>query len=132
MKIKTLNLDNAQLDYAVAVASRLNVELKLSPSLAKTFTYFTVNVNGERYQPTTDWLECGRILTEQLISVAPFWSYSCGSRREAWEARQLLDSGERTSVSFGSSPQEAALRCFVLMAFGDEVDIPPELIKESS
>lgn len=138
MNLKTLTLSGAQLDYATAIALNLDVELKLTEfnrGLTKSpegkYQSYIPFVHGERYQPTSDWNECSRIITQHLIGVTPYWSFSLDSRRVAWQARQLRDicNDECDYVFYGVTPLEAVLLCFVFITLGEYVDIPPELEK---
>jgi hypothetical protein len=137
MNLKTLTLNDAQLNYATAIALNLDVELKLTEfnsgltnSPGGKYQSYIPFVHGIRYQPTSVWSECAPIITQHLIGFTPYWSFSLDSRREAWQARKLRDivTDECDYVFYGDTPLEAVLRCFVFLTLGEYVDIPPELV----
>ena len=89
---------------------------KLSKSWAQGFT------------PSTDWAHAGPIIERERITlrtnacVPGHWAayIDFGSSSTAVKARQS-----------GPTPLIAAMRCYVASMFGDEVEIPEELLGAS-
>jgi hypothetical protein len=78
--------------------------------------------HGDLYQPSTDWAQGGPIIERENISTvregdAGNWIASVYDYAESdWH----LHTG-------GTTPLEAAMRCYVASKLGDEVEIPKEL-----
>lgn len=83
---------------------------------------------AQSYLPSTDWAQGGPIIEREGITVV-CWAMRPGPD---WMARLWLELNGRTSVPFtGPTPLIAAMRCYVHLTLGDEVDVPNELIGES-
>jgi len=100
MKIKTSELTDAALDWAVTKAI------------------------GE-YKPvpvpncSTNWAQGGPIIEREEISV----NWANGE----WQAHTVNDQDEYEQIEYGPTPLIAAMRCFVASKLGDDVDVPEEL-----
>ena len=116
MKIKTSELDGAQLDYAVAKCEGEEVRLEKG-QLEALWTD-----NG--YKPSTNWAQGGPIIEREGISTR----HSEKDARGAWYAvlgpNRFLSPDHEGS---GPTPLIAAMRCYVASKLGDEVEIPDEL-----
>jgi len=97
MKIKTSELTDTALDWAVAKCE--GVEFDLAPD-----GYYT-------FKPSTSWAIGGPIIEREGIGVFPL-----GNER-GWAA----------GLQSGPTPLIAAMRCYVASRLGDEVDVPEGL-----
>lgn len=125
--MKTSNLTGAALDWAVAKAMGLPVQLDPMgfgttenggywiwydfPSVKKSL------IIGRDYSPSTDWAQGGPIIERERIGLTPFQS--------EWVANPSYMPIQK-NVS-GPTPLIAAMRCYVASKLGDEIEIPEEL-----
>jgi hypothetical protein len=115
MKIKTNQLTGDALDWAVAKCAELPFP-------------FAYDDYGREYpvSPSTLWIQGGPIIEREEISI----SRECASGRiewAAWTPAPIRDDAE--AFGYGPTPLIAAMRCYVASRFGDEVDVPDELVK---
>ena len=128
MKIKTQELTRAALDWAVARAEEGE---DLNP-----FWHPHKDDDGG-FRPSTNWAHGGLIIEREKIGVRPPTErvlpngQVLGAKADGWFATIYSnDEFGLPSVSrFGPTPLIAAMRCFCAAKFGDEVDIPEELLK---
>jgi hypothetical protein len=97
MKMKTSELNDAALDYAVGKAEGLSHWL-----------------HG-RVLYSNDWSEGGPIIERERITI------DAGEHGRLWAARK----GVYETV--GPTPLVAAMRCYVVSKFGDQVELPEGL-----
>ena len=114
--MKTSELTGAQLDWAVGAANgeKLNVG----------FRNLTYTPKGKRtvykYLPSTSWAQGGPIIEHERILIQPeLGKEGCGN---AWNAISMHDTD-----AYGPTPLIAAMRCYVALKLGDDVEIPKEL-----
>ena len=141
MKIKTADLIRPALDWAVGTALELPVEI------CQVFQYG--RPNGEHYisigetdkdgaevtfEPSEEWSQGGPILEQEGINLFKHNKLS-ESQPDVWCAHKVVPrpnmEGSFNSCALaldGPTPLVAAMRCFVASRFGDEVDIPEELL----
>lgn len=114
MKIKTSELTDTALDWAVIVANGQNAAYWLEMYLTEGRRVFCA-------RPSTEWLQGGPIVEREKIATVPLL--------ECWEAQYENEQREdRNYIIFsGPTPLIAAMRCFVASKLGDEVDVPNEL-----
>lgn len=109
MKIKTSELQDAALDWAVAKCEGYSQEC-----------LDDIAITGQQYESgfySTDWTQAGPIIEREEISIVRVSS-------ALWDAHM-------SNVNFfesGPTPLVAAMRCFVASKLGEECDIPDELI----
>jgi hypothetical protein len=99
MKIKTQDLIDGPLDWAVEVSEEMTVSQR-------------------EFQPSTNWSQGGPIIEREKISIGKaddpdWWAF------KGWKAEDGTP---------GPTPLIAAMRCFVASRLGDEVDVPANLI----
>lgn len=112
MKTKTPELKHAALDWAVAKCEGM---LWMYEDLTKP-------CYGTEY--STDWAQGGPIIENIAGFELKTWLESnSGQRCEAH-----IHNYEGDWISFGATPLEAAMRCYVASKLGDEVEIPDEII----
>lgn len=126
MKVKSIELTDAALDWAVCQAlSRTvfkdkNFKITISGTGADALIYFShpdESVSKVHASPSTDWRQGGAIIAQEGIS------WHCGNKSN-WHAYGY---GKHKNIS-GPTPLIAAMRCYVYDTFGEEVDIPEELL----
>lgn len=112
MKIKTDKLTGAALDWAVAVSEGATDEYL--QDLTRPTNCYT---------PSTDWAQGGPIIEWQKIALD---YYPDGGHEDggAWGAATC----EGTIHALGPTALIAAMRCYVQAHFGDDVEIPEELL----
>lgn len=129
MKVKTADLIGAALDWAVAKCEGKSDDCK---AYAGNLWYGRVTSGFVQYRPSTDPAQGFPIKTRELISTKPRflaagWEYPEGEW--VWQAHLLgpnnLDDNHEQEHE---SELIAAMRCYVAIKLGDEVDVPQELI----
>lgn len=107
MKIKTCNLTDTALDWAVAYCADLPFPV-----------VYDEDGREVAVSPSTDWAQGGPIIEREEIELVPKGMY--------WDA--YADEDFHVPHS-GPTPLIAAMRCYVASKLGDEVEIPEGLIK---
>lgn len=134
MKVQTSKLRRLALDWAVAMAlefkpakwEKTNWGRQLVPAPERTYSGMLIDENGtsltlRNFVPSSNWHQGGQIIHSELIH---FWKDDAS---DDWLAeKQFVDTGAR-DYDAGSTPLEAAMRCFVFHKLGAEVEIPVEL-----
>ena len=115
MKVKTADLIGPALDWAVAKIDQ--------PQWSEYDCELWVQDDEYQYSPSTIWSQGGPIIEREWLDTASWPNESDENLR--WECTQYDSINCRT---FGPTPLIAAMRCFVASRFGDEVDIPEELL----
>lgn len=110
MKTKTSNLTRHALDWAVAKAEGVPVDLD----------GFVWEVGRVVYAYSTDWSLGGPIIEREKLNIA----YLGGTRLSRWAAED-----GQGAMAYGPTPLVAAMRCFATSRLGEEVDVPEELLK---
>lgn len=123
MKIKTSELTDKALDWAVAKALGRRVELNHQYTEDKKFEGWW-QLGPNNWQPlsnySTDWAQGGPIIEREGINAYQM-------QDGAWQAN--LDYGMvDEAIYHGPTPLIAAMRCYVASRLGDEVDVPEELL----
>jgi Protein of unknown function (DUF2591) len=112
MKIKTSELTRKALDWAVHYAQCLDVAVIGRDRMVEALRY-------DERSPSTDWSQGGPIIEREGIGFR-----GCGKN---WCAFNWGDA--ESGWQYGPTPLIAAMRCYVASKFGDEVDVPDELIQ---
>jgi hypothetical protein len=120
MKIKTSELQGAALDWAVAKCEGVAVEY-----VDDEITQCLLQKPSGRYAPSTDWAQGGPIIEREWVEVVPWPNESDENAR--WQATQH-DLPIKVYYA-GPSPLIAAMRCYVAMKLGDEVEVPEDLLE---
>lgn len=125
--MKTSELTGAALDWAVAKCEGE------SPSVIPNGHYnsgkvvigWKPSLDDHIYaEYSTDWAQGGPIIEKIKGFELKIWLESeSNSRCEAH-----IHNCEGNWIEFGSTPLEAAMRCYVASKFGDEIEIPKELL----
>ena len=106
--MKTFGLTGPALDWAVAWANG-NITIK-------NFSGVFYLLDGDVWNPSTNWAQGGPIIEREGITIARRGKYSYS----AWGA--VLNDFEFDEE--GPTPLIAAMRCYVASKLGDEVEIP--------
>ena len=118
MKIKTTDLTDIALDWAVCEATGL---LAAYPRVRKDFALQWPGAGNQHLHPSTDWSQGGPIIEREKIG-------SLHEARGVWSASTKWE--DPAKVFYGKTKLIAAMRCYVASKLGDEVGIPNELIGE--
>lgn len=132
MKIKTADLIDQTLDYAVAICRGKGIEFDCPSD-----PWLTVDGIADRplhsYTPSTDWLIGGPIIDREGISIVQEAEYGW------WQAAIKVQLGSMFGTDLcGSHRQEgptalvAAMRCYCCAKLGEYVDIPEELCQQQN
>lgn len=126
--MKTSELTGAALDYAVAKAQGFDVykDEMLNGHIMHGFWvsgYYPGDLNSwmqlEHFTPSTSWMKGGPIIEQEGINLSSYYKLQTGE----WQAW-----GEFGPSNFGTTALIAAMRCLVASRFGDNVEIPKELL----
>lgn len=116
MKIKTIELTGAALDWAVAKCEGF-IKVAIWPDhigVCKKHSF----ENQLRWKPSTNHAQGGPIIEREKIATGPYG--------DDWWAQHNEGKGEYLNV-YGQTQLIAAMRCYVASKLGEEVDIPDEL-----
>jgi hypothetical protein len=115
MKIKTSELTGAALDWAVCEAT----------GMFKAYTQFRSGKNflkvygvarNKHLHPSTDWSQGGPIIERERIDI----TFMDGDEVDTWHVSGAHGRDKLPLVS--------AMRCYVALKLGDEVEVPDELL----
>lgn len=131
MKIKVAEASPRQLDWLVAKCIG-GYELAVGPRMLAVYNRFDGSGCPAGYfTPTTDWTQCGALITLEKIGVLP----DDGHRGSQWHAfcwapsqHDLTFEDGQSCNQAGATPQIAICRCFVACRLGEEVEAPAELV----
>lgn len=142
MKIKTSELINAPLDWAVGTCQGHNVKPWHTYRFLGTPKQEIVDRRvtiGERdefgqltYCPSSAWATGGPIIEQEKI----IFDYYCDNDRSRAALRYGSYDNEGEYIlgsdcsQTGPTPLIAAMRCLVASKLGDEVDVPDELVTD--
>jgi len=134
MKIKTSELTNIPLRYAVAIAEG-----------GKDFRYkgcrtYWITINDEErvlsageahsFVPDIRWTQGGPIIERERIKVAPNLGGTWLGQIRHETTHPLVDKPVLAGWTnkHGPTPLIAAMRCYVASISGDEIEVPDELL----
>ncbi|SEJ85457.1 phage protein NinX family protein [Achromobacter sp. NFACC18-2] len=119
--IKTTALTGAALDWAVAQAAGVSVDICTMPEAV----HILRNPLGSgRWRPSADWSQGGPIIEREGLNV------QVNLAQGGWHAMRARPTPGRIkgfSGRFGATPLIAAMRCYVASKLGDSVDVPDSL-----
>jgi hypothetical protein len=122
MKIKTLELIGKPLDWAVAKCKDQEIHWD---DYEEAFVYHDREEDGERtWAPSTDWAQGGPLIEREKITTV--WTPLSNHWSAYWAQRTTEDWENRKAN--GPTLLIAAMRCYVASKFGDEIEIPDELL----
>lgn len=127
MKVKTSTLKDRALDWAVATACGHKVEIFRNdicvvkrPPLGP-MQEFEPSTQWAEFAPSTQWAEGGPILSRQRINRD--FNHNSGLW-QAFHGHGIMHTQQH------SSELVAGMRCFVASHYGEEVEVPDELVQE--
>ena len=130
MKVKTQDLTEVQLDWAVAKC--LNWEDYNEdgvPYIELDSSHMSRRFGP--YKPSTDWEQAGPIINREITrlfkNVAGGWTAQIHHEKDHPLVAQKVTIGW-TSAS-GPTSLVAAMRCYVANILGNEIEIPEKIIK---
>jgi len=134
-KVKTSKLTGIALDWAVAKCEGVNEEafrLYYTPSEPSDLD----TIGYPEFHYSTIWAQGGPIIERENITVRPVFhaerteSGTDIYRQDGWAAHIEPKAFWVTPRPFtGPTPLIAAMRCYVMSRFGDEIEIPQELFE---
>jgi hypothetical protein len=113
MKINIKNSEGIVLNWAVCKAEGLleNESLLDNIAILKANNYLT------------DWNCCGKIILKEFICLED------RKKMGGWLAYlRDQETGESKIITFGKTPQIAAMRCYATYKLGEEIDVPDEIL----
>ncbi len=119
MKIETSELSGNALDWAVGVASGLNVRIISNRVVVGS----VVNEipDAYYYTPSTNWSIGGEIIARERIDICHHF-VTGQVTAIVWFPKQFSMTGDASAVLV------VAMRCYVASKLGEEVNVPDELI----
>jgi len=130
--MKTSDLDGAMLDYWVARALGISVSGH-PPVLVCSVPYSIEADGGDTFRPSTNWGHGGPLIENEKITVVSGqverrgsvgWLAVKGAEIAAWNGEGDI---KGTAEAHGKTQLIAAMRCFCLAKFGEEVDDDPKI-----
>lgn len=120
--MKTSEITGAALDWAVAKCE--GIEVKRGASGILYYAHFP-----KEFSPSTNWAQGGTILEREGISVQTDPTDPENPIQGLWSAyfRAFLFDDDGGCFCNGMTPLEAAMRCYVTISLGIEVEIPEEM-----
>jgi hypothetical protein len=130
MKIKTQDLNGAALDWSVAKCEgqvnngSYGEPIRIEGDLHLFYCGTTLSAP---YRPSYEWAQCGPIIEREKLLISAWGT-------NQWRAQSYWNHGYDTFVhvpmyeSLAPTPLIAAMRCFVELRIGAEVDIPEEFV----
>lgn len=125
MKVRTAILIGEALDYAVAKATDHKMWRDKTPLQG----WYDHNYGDYApFEPSMEWQDGGPLIVSENLSVFPVKGAEPGY---GWCCNTPLprDEGAPWITMFGPTPLVAAMRTIVAHRFGEEVDVPDELVE---
>ena len=132
MKVKTKDLEDVLLDWAVAKCQNIKVSVRFCKKENEPYKYVwfqtqeyspsTNDLVWVIYSPSKNWDQAGPIIDREDIH----WGFGTKDGNKVVIASKF---GHHVKPLLGPTPLIAAMRCFVESRLGDEVEIPEELCK---
>lgn len=119
MKIKTSELKGIALDWAVTSIEKPGALRCGVSTWRDAWRYSPIN-GCYPYRWHQNWSQGGPIIEGEQLDIT---SDNLRPTEMRWQADNAQDVAE-----FGPTPLIAAMRCYVASKFGDEVDVPDELM----
>ena len=116
MKIKTSELSDEKLDWAVAKCNGKGIEFD-DPRDPWLVVDGIADQPLHSYTPSTDWSQGGPIIEREKLNLDV-------DNSSSW----LSYTPKAKHQQFGPTPLIAAMRCYVASKLGDEIKIPEELM----
>lgn len=122
-------IDGPALDWAVAQAIGLSVQIL--PAYYQNLTRaYGVTPNGfSSFRPSSDWATAGPLLREYQVSLTPEAHFGAEGTEmsERWEATVFYSAGEQHTVAPCRNELVALCRAIVVTKFGEIINVPKAL-----
>jgi hypothetical protein len=122
--MKTNELTGAALDWAVAKAAAMTIEIRPAGTCGRPLYVLAAEAGRTpwTWEPSTSWHQGGPIIEREVI-VLTHPKYDC------WTAtgQDPTDLDVPLYQEDGPTPLIAAMRCYVASKLGDDIDVPKEL-----
>jgi hypothetical protein len=122
-------LDGPALDWAVAQAAGIKVQIE-SPQHQNLARAYRVTSRGLiPFRPSTDWAHAGPLLREYQVALNPEAHYGDEGTEtsERWIANIYYSGGDQYTTEPARNELVALCRAVVVTKFGDWVSVPVEL-----
>ena len=113
--MKTNELSGVALDWAVA-------KCEVKEPVGSFLDGVVVHPDYNNFHPSRNWAQGGEIIEREGINLD---NYAKNPQWSAWAPAPEQAAGE--AQAYGTTPLEAAMRCYVASKLGDEVEIPETL-----
>lgn len=124
-KKKTSELIGPALDWAVAKCEGVQIDICALPEA--TFL-LRLPIGSGKWRPSLDWSQGGPIIECHIGNI---WKHNKLNPwdHDVWTAVAYHKNPDGTSLYYEDGPTAliAAMRCYVSLKLGDEVDLPEEL-----
>lgn len=131
MLVETIELKGRALDWAVSEIEYAHMEAEGEP--IKEWAREAAQTNPGPW--STDWLWGGPIIEREGIAtreIPPVSGDNGYIFTRRWIAEMFrFPEGPRRSVAYGPTPLIAAMRCFVALKLGKEIEVPDGLMEEA-
>lgn len=125
-------LSGVALDWVVAQIIKLPVEYEADNGCL----WFERSSEWNIWTPSTDWSQCGSLITERQIMLCPesHMGHEGTEDSQRWYADVYYDGGEQFTTAMCDTPLIAACSAIVGMEFGDlkSIAIPSQLLEASN
>ena len=133
MKIKTSELTDAALDWAVAKCEgyECNFDDEVSgPWLVPQEGYLHDEKPLVSFRPSTNWAQGGPIIEREKIRISPNLNGTWSAQIRHTTAHHLVDHPVLAGWTnkHGPTPLIAAMHCLVASRLSEEVEVPDELV----
>lgn len=129
VRIHLEELDGPALDWAVAQAAGINVQI-VSPQYQNLARAYRATSRGfVPFRPSTDWTHAGPLLREYQVALTPESHYGDEGTEtsERWTANIYYSGGDQYTTEPARNELIALCRAVVVTKFGDWVSVPIEL-----
>lgn len=130
--MKTAELTGAALDWAVAIAAKMTVEIQPAGKCGRPLYVLAAEQGCTPWiwNPSESWHQGGPIIDRLFKQGLRLHTaeYMTGVHNKELLVASL---DSPNGFWFGPTPLIAAMRCYVASKLGDEVEVPDELIKEN-
>lgn len=129
VRIHLEELDGPALDWAVAQAAGIKVQIECPQYQNLTRAYRVTSRGLSLFQPSTDWAHAGPLLREYQVALNPEAHYGAEGTEnsERWIANIYYSGGEQYTTEPARNELVALCRAVVVTKFGDWVSVPVEL-----
>ncbi|WP_439126235.1 MAG: phage protein NinX family protein (plasmid) [Pseudomonas rhizophila] len=129
VRIYLEELDGPALDWAVAQAAGINVQIE-SPQYQNLARAYRVTSRGlSPFRPSTEWADAGPLMREYQVALNPEAHNGAEGTEtsERWIANIYYSGGDQYTTEPARNELVALCRAVAVTKFGDWVSVPVEL-----